>query len=432
MRKRIFIIGQCTLHWGRMEFGNIGNFYIVKPLFEEIRRVFPEAEIVTTMQLSDKFCQKYMIETVPMELYYDFDSDDNLEKAIQEYTGISEGTNIKTPYIEQVRRADLVIDFSGDIWGGNADFLGNDRFAVGCYKDMTARLLCPTVMLAGSPGPFKNGETMELARKAYEGFDFVSNRDPISTRLLESQGFHLENTYDYPCPSFLFAKAEEKEVEEILRKYPFNQDERIKVGFIMCGWNFKRGPFSLWPREEGEYENFVEIVKYLADKYHAHIYLISHSNGFDVPPNPFVLRHGRDFPVMEQLYQIVCNSGGYDESVTLLDGIYSPEETKAIISHFDVLISGRMHGAVAGLSQEIPTMIIDYGHEPKAHKLRGFAEICGMEGLIADPNNKKELLEKTDYLLMDWVDIQKRLAGRMERIKAEARLQFDELKKYMR
>lgn len=46
---RILIIGQCTLHWGRMEFGNIGNFYIIEPFFEELRRVFPSAQIATTM-----------------------------------------------------------------------------------------------------------------------------------------------------------------------------------------------------------------------------------------------------------------------------------------------------------------------------------------------------------------------------------------------
>lgn len=432
MEKRIFITGQCTLHWGRMEFGNIGNFYIAKPLFEELRRVFPKADIVTTMQFSDKFCEKYMIETAPMELYYDFDSDNNLEKAVHEYVCILNGLDYITPYIEEVKRADLVIDFSGDIWGSNADLLGNDRFAVGCYKDMTAQLLCPTVMLAGSPGPFDDMEKAELARKAYKGFKFVSNREPISTRLLKSQGFELNNTYDYPCPSFLFTKVEDKEIEGILHEHAFDQEKRTKVGFIMCGWNFKRGPFSVWPREDSEYENFVETVKYLVDCHHAHIYFLSHANGFDIPPNPFMLRHGRDFPIMKQLYEIICNSGEYDDSITLLDGVYSPEETKAIISHFDVLISGRMHGAVAGLSQKIPTMIIDYGHEPKAHKLRGFAEICGMEQLIADPNNKKELLEKADCLLMKRADVQKELSERMEKVKIEARMQFDRLKKYMR
>ena len=37
VKRRILVIGQCTLHWGRMEFGNIGNFYIIDPFFKELR-----------------------------------------------------------------------------------------------------------------------------------------------------------------------------------------------------------------------------------------------------------------------------------------------------------------------------------------------------------------------------------------------------------
>lgn len=89
-----------------------------------------------------------------MSLYYDFSSTSNLEMAQKEYHAIIAGQNIETPFVSEVKKADLVIDFSGDIWGDNADFLGKDRFLTGCYKDLTAQTLRPTVMLAGSPGPF--------------------------------------------------------------------------------------------------------------------------------------------------------------------------------------------------------------------------------------------------------------------------------------
>lgn len=58
-----------------------------------------------------------------------------------------------------------------------------------------------------------------------------------------------------------------------------------------------------------------------------------------------------------------------------MKGIYTPAETKGIISHFDMLVSGRVHAAVAALSQSVPTTIIDYGHEPKAHKLKGLLKL---------------------------------------------------------
>lgn len=51
--KNIFVIGQCTLHWGRMEFGNIGNYYIIEPFFRELHRVFPQANIKLCFLKSD-------------------------------------------------------------------------------------------------------------------------------------------------------------------------------------------------------------------------------------------------------------------------------------------------------------------------------------------------------------------------------------------
>ena len=51
---RILLIGQCTLHWGRMEFGNLGNYYIMEPFVRNLHRVFPDAEICTTFQMLQK------------------------------------------------------------------------------------------------------------------------------------------------------------------------------------------------------------------------------------------------------------------------------------------------------------------------------------------------------------------------------------------
>lgn len=427
--KKIFIIGQCTMHWGRMEFGNIGNYYIVEPMFEQIRRVFPYDEIATTMQFTDSFCDRFGIKTVPMELYYDFKSDKNLEAATEEYDLVKNHSSKTTLFIDEVKKSDMVIDFSGDIWGDNADFLGTDRFLTGCYKDLTAQQIKPTVMLAGSPGPFNKQKDIDFVKKVYEGFVFVTNREPVSTRLLAKQGFNLCNTYDYPCPSFLFKKADDAKIKETIPVLKCN--EEIKIGLILCGWNFKYGPFDKWPRADEEYDNFIKLIQYVLDKYPAHIFLLSHSNGFDVPPKPFAMKHGRDFPIMEQVYKLLLNNTGYSSKVTLLDGIYVPDQTKAIVSHFDVLISGRMHGAVAGLSQNIPTLIIDYGHEPIAHKLRGFAEVIGDDSIIADPNNLNDLKAKVMRIIENRNLISTALSDKTVLIKQNSKAQFDKLRDYV-
>ena len=114
--------------------------------------------------------------------------------------------------------------------------------------------------------------------------------------------------------------------------------------------------------------------------------------------------------------------------VFLLDGLYSPAETKAIISNFDMLISGRVHAAVAGLSQNIPTTIIDYGHEPKAHKLMGFAEVAGVRDYVANPRDLQDMREKVDKCWNNRNEIRSFLEERNIVIRDKIREQFDLLK----
>ncbi len=428
MKKRIFIMGQCTLHWGRMEFGNIGNYYILKPMFEQLRRVFKNAQFVTTMQLSKEFCKKFGVEVVPMELYYDFESEDNLALAKSEYLDLCEGKKVNSEYIIEVRKADLVIDFSGDIWGDNANFLGKDRFITGLYKDLIAQLLKPTVMIAGSPGPFDNCCDIEFVKKVFSGFKLVTNRENISTKLLNKQNFDMNNVKNYACPSFLFEQASQDEVSKKINIKEVFLKDNLKIGIILCGWNFKRGPFDAWPRDVVEYDNFVNAIKNINEKYNIKIYLLSHSNGFDISPKPFALKHGRDYPIMEQFSEILKKE---KIDAQLFNGVYSPEETKGIISNFDILISGRMHGAVAGISQCIPTVIIDYGHEPKAHKLKGFAEITGMQDYLADPNDLQDLIDKIQMCIENRKKLHDSLVLNIPKIKKNAKEQFDLLKQFV-
>ena len=178
---KILVIGQGTLHWGRLEFGNIGNYYIIEPFFRELHRVFPHAAIQTTFQMSDEFQSKEQITSVPMDEYYSWTEKD-LPLAYKEYAIASvyeqTGTLIDTtPYIEDVLSSDLVIDFSGDIWGQNADLVGSNRFLIGLLKERCAQLLGkPTAMLAGSPGPFNRDSTLDFAHLVFNNFALVTNR----------------------------------------------------------------------------------------------------------------------------------------------------------------------------------------------------------------------------------------------------------------
>jgi colanic acid/amylovoran biosynthesis protein len=426
---KILIIGQTSLHWGRMEFGNIGNYYIIEPFIRELHKVFDNAEIKTTLQMSEQFCMRENIKVLPLELYYDFNSSNNLEKVkhelilVEEY--FSKGKfKEKTPYIDEVLNADIVIDFSGDMWGDNANFLGKDRFEVGLYKDLIAQKLRPTFMVAGSPGPFQDERTKELAKEVYKNFVLVTNREPISTDLLKKEGFDVQNTKNLACPSFLFQPQFNSTIWEMDE---FLKNGKPIVGFILCGWNFTVGPYDKWPRRDEDYYVFAEALEYLTNTYEINLVLMSHSNGFPIPPEKFKLQHGRDYPIIKQLENILIKRGKA-KNFKVLNEVYTPHETKSIIKEFDMMISGRLHGAVAALSQEIPTVIIDYGHEPKAHKLKGIAELCEVREYLVDPNQKDNLIKKMEKCFNNRFEIKKHLEKRIPIVKQLAKENFIEIK----
>ena len=432
---QIFVIGQCTLQWGRMEFGNVGNYYICEPFFRQLHRVFPDAEIITTLQFSIDFCVREKVTCVPLSCYYGWSGHDieDAEHELQIATEYAKTGQLKsvTPYIAYVLTSDLVLDFSGDMCGRNADFLGKDRFVVGLLKDRVAQLLGkPTVMIASSPGPFNNDNTLTLAHEAFRNFNVIENREAISREVLESFGFDTNNIKDYACPAFLFEPATKEEAIKGCPEYFLWNKQRPIIGFFICGWNMLQGPFNRVDWRDEEFECYVNLLCHMIHKYDVEICLMSHSNGFELPPN-YKPIHGKDFQLSQIMYRLLSQTT-FKDRVHLLDGMYSPAITKGIVSQFDMLISGRIHGAVSALSQSIPTLVIDYGHEPKAHKLRGFAQVAGVEDCIANPGDQKDLISKAEYVWEQRSFISKKLQERNTHyIKPLVEQMFEDLKKYI-
>lgn len=429
---KILVIGQCTLHWGRMEFGNIGNFYIMEPFFQLLHENFPNAEIKTTFQMSQAFCDRENIKCVPMNLYYGWENDlDIAEKELsiaEEYlkTGVLTKT---TPYIDLVQEMDLVIDFSGDIWGDNADFLGEDRFYVGLVKDRVAQVFAKkTAMIAGSPGPFSEGKNLDFAKLVFENFDLVTNRESISKGLLEEYGFNTEKTHSLTCPAFRFKPSPVEEIKSFEYMNEILSKERKSIGFLICGWNFTEGPFDKWPRPDSDYAIFAEAIEKFSNDVDADIYLMSHSNGFPIPPAEFKLIHGRDYPIMKQL-ESVLKTRGKAKNVYLLKEVYDAWQTKAVLGSFGMVVSGRVHAAVGAMSQLVPTVIIDYGHEPKAHKLKGFAEVAGQLEHLAQPDELNDLYSKMINVWNNKKEVKDSLIKNIPTVKEKGAANFELLKK---
>lgn len=438
---KILVTGLCTLHWGRLEFGNIGNFYIVQPLFRELHRVFPNAELITTFQMTDEFVARERITVVPMEYYYSWNGSD-VDSARTEYELVKRcGETIDeerlTPYIACVRECSLVINVSGDMWGDNAEHVGHGRFLVDLYKMAVAQLLHrKTVLFAGTPGPFSDQSTREFARRVYESFSLVINREPTSSMNLKKWNFISEHVKDFACPAFLFEpeleEGEIRAVDELFQKLR-SGDHRLLVGFTIGGFNMPVGPYDMWPREDSQYEVFAEAIEMLTATQNARVVLISHTNGFELPPN-FKLINGRDYPILKQLESVIKKRGNIDseKDIICLEGPYLPKITKAVIGRFDVFVTGRVHASVAAVTQCVPTVFITYEKSfIPSSKMHGFSSLAGVGELVCEPGNKEEMLEKIEYCCSNRSKIRKRLEHRIPEIQSMARAAFDEIRGLM-
>jgi colanic acid/amylovoran biosynthesis protein len=398
---KIFLGGLTSSKPGGMEYHNLGNYVIAEPLFKLLRD-WTADDIYTSMQMSDGFNKRFNLIKLDHRRFWVYNkytilrSLADLLKSIlikaSRALGIPYKRLVNSSHLLSVfHSCDLYIDFSGDLYGDNARAM---MLIDASLKLIIAKISgLKTAVMIGSPGPFNHYWKRALVRYVFGKVDLVTNRESISTDLLLNQNFKSSNMYSTACPSVFFEKDSDANSAVYLEKENLmNNGSRYKVGLIVCGWNMPVSPHNKWPREDWEYDFFNKLIRHLIDNHGAHVYLMSHQNATDKDMN---LLPGIDHKLIKKLFAM--NDYANDQ-LSVISGLYSAAESKSIIGEFDILISGRIHGAVQGMSQLIPTMIVDYGHEPKAHKLKGFARNYAVEEYIIDPTNLEESIKRIDNL----------------------------------
>ena len=431
---KILVTGLCTLHWGRLEYGNIGNYYIVEPTFRELHRVFPDAEILTTFQMTKEFEGRYNIRILPMDWYYGWQFDD-ISNAYRDF-GMAEyfaqtGTLPSlSEFLRTFNECDLVLNVSGEMWGDHADPVGEGRFLVNLLRDRAVQLMgVPTVLFASSQGPFNNIATRAFAQLVYENYNVVMAREPYTIEKTMSHGFDMSNTKLYACPAFLFEPSEEKEAQSILVKEGLlcPDDTRPLVGFTICGFNFMNQPYDKWPRLDDEFIPWAELVEELVGKLKVKLVFFSHTNAFDLPPD-FYLKPGRDYIILKRLYEIILKRGILkDDDITCMTGSCLPAQTKAILGKMDMVVSGRAHAAVAAISQNVPAVFISYKKELGNSKTLGFAQLAKMGDFVVASENMDDIFRvcKECWDKRSWVKTQ--LKADIPKVKQMAIQAFDDL-----
>ena len=190
------------------------------------------------------------------------------------------------------------------------------------------------------------------------------------------------------------------------------------------------GPYDMWPREDAQYTNFAVAIEYIVNELHAKVILFSHTNGFKLPPN-FRLINGRDYPILQQLKQVVLDRGiiKKPQNIILLNAPMLPNMTKSFIGRMDMVVTGRVHASVAAISQLVPTVFVSYEKSfIPSSKMYGFAELAGVKDLVCEPGNVDEMIEKIAFCYQEMENVHKKLEFRIPQVKILAKEAFDAMK----
>jgi colanic acid/amylovoran biosynthesis protein len=391
---------------GRGKIGNyekqLGNMAILIPMMKLFEEYLPDADIETTIQLTDEFCEAYGIRRIPnpREILPRYNIGLWLSAALFDLFRISlwrylkDAHDLDLPilvYGGKLRRfasSDIVLDFNGDIFPTDTRII---RVLEHALEIVTIRKLgIPVVEFVSSPGPFDSWPRRVISKFMLDRISVFANREPQSSKLLEQIGIAREKIVNTACPAFLLEPAPTKVAVEILAKEKVDIESRPLIGVTLCGYNLKSQRTWKKPEHFDELSDYVPMLKYLLDELNANVFLLPHV--YRVNPYTYVGEHidGPDHDIALQLFNRV-DGAEYTGRLTVIDGKYTPSEAKAVIGQCDMYISGRLHAGVAALSQSVPTVLLAYGH-----KHRGFASLLRQEKYVyegQDPQALKALVK---------------------------------------
>lgn len=303
-------------------------------------------------------------------------------------------------------------------WANAVLSTGGDIFSLTYGARTFANQLCtirvatsfkkPVILVGHSIGPFERDKERKAFVKTMQHVPLITLRESLSleyTKSMDLKNTRIELTAD---PAFCLLPADAKNVQELWRIYHLPNDQPIiAVAPSQSIADYGRTLYN------SHFEALEKLIKFLTNELKYHVILIPHCLG------PFTVAD--DCIICDMLYRKL----GFPENVTVISLNYSAEEIRGIIAKCDLLIAERMHAAIAGLSQAVPTLVV--GYSVKGEGIIG--DIFGFnkaeDYLIPITKLSEETLrEHVENILEKRHEIAQYLSNVMPRVKAQAERNF--------
>lgn len=318
-------------------------------------------------------------------------------------------------YVPEFLRADACVDISGD------GFSDVTQFSLGATLTHSFQLLGgvifrkPVAICAQSVGPFNSGLSRFIARFVINNVDLVTVREEISKVYLTKLGVNRPELAVSSDFAFLLEPVSSDEARQLLSKEVSNCGGRILVGIVLSDiiskWAFPDID-DLTIKYSYYIYTMALVTDYLVERYAVSVVLMPQCFGK-------FARHD-DSAAMRRVYSKVKNKN----KVFIITGDYVPSEIRGIISQCSIIVTAKMHAAIAAASTFVPPVVLAY-----SFKTGGiFGKKLGLTGNILDVREYTSteflyaLIEKVDYVWVNRAAISSDLKKRIPLEKQKAAL----------
>jgi coenzyme F420-reducing hydrogenase beta subunit len=282
--------------------------------------------------------------------------------------------------IKRYKDADIIINIGGFSVGDKQTLQGN---IVYCIEILLSKLAnTPFVIFPQDTGSFKTVSRKVLMKMFLPHAELIIVRSEKSKKYLDDIG--IKNVYITPDLAFNFKSKVGYDVKKPL------------VGIIPN--------MRIYERID-EYVGIMSgLADHICDNFNTNIIFLPHEFEVDRKDDQFVI---------EQIIDKIRNKN----KVSTIKEELAADELKNIIGKLDILITSRFHGAVAGLSLCVPTLVIGW-----AHKYKELMGLAGQERFVVDFEdiNTDNIIDKTEDLWDHKERIRKELKVAVPKIKKDA------------
>lgn len=447
---KILIIGLSATEEGAYE-RQLGNVAILSGATKMLKDTIPSVDISTNFQLTEAFCKELGIKSIRDKEVWSFSPSFFLKSICDlckctlwrflSLFRLDVRSLVNNRKLREYRSADIILDMSADLFSDNFDYI---RMLKHSIDILSIRLLRkPVIIFAQSPGPFRSKFIGQVIKSILNKTTLITTREEISKDSLLSIGVSKTPIFATACPAFLFEATSKGRVEQIFKQEGISLDNEPLIGLTFCSFNISVNPMriiiqnkwlntmkyllpklfynlvekrmksvkSLDTHVTADLMPFAQAIDHLVERLHATVLLIPHM--YESSSSRYHILS--DKGLAEKLCELTNSAN--TEKIKILKGKYNAEDVKGIIGECDIFISGRMHAAIAAMTQNIPTIVIPYGN-----KFYGIMQMVGQQICILEENNTDYIISKIDYVWRKRGEISKQLEARIPEVRERALL----------